>query len=242
MNMIFSDFDGTLTIDGEIGAVFFDILELLKKQNKELVIVSGRSLSWGHFFITHFPIRYCIMEGGGVIVYRDDKGIIKEENLISDKTINDLEKLTQDLCKEVPEAILSADSVGRRADRAIEIYQMNEADSKKVEGFLNKAGAKFSKSDVHLNFWLEDLSKANAVSHFLKNHTTNVKQEDCLYFGDAMNDESMFEFFDHTVGVSNISKILHKLKHKPSTILQGKENEGALGVYRYLKNLSFSSN
>lgn len=233
MNLIFSDFDGTLTIDGKLGVVFFDILELLKKQNKELVIVSGRSLSWGHFLLTHFPLNYCIMEGGGVIVYKDDEGMIQEENLISIHTVQALKVLTTNLVKAVPKTLLSADSFGRRADRAVEIYHMDDTDIGKVEDFLTQKGAHFSRSDVHLNYWLEDLSKARAVSHFLKNYFPNIKQTDCLYFGDAMNDESMFEYFDHTVGVSNISKILDKLTHKPSIVLQGKENEGALGVFNY---------
>ena len=66
--IFFSDFDGTLTLDGHLTREFFDVVDFIKKHGHELVIVSGRSLSWGHFFLTHFPFNACIMEGGGVIL------------------------------------------------------------------------------------------------------------------------------------------------------------------------------
>ena len=82
--IFYSDFDGTLTKEGrELTREFFDILDLIAKYNHELVIVSGRSLSWGHFFLTHFPLRACIMEGGGVVLYLDDNGEIVEKPLVS---------------------------------------------------------------------------------------------------------------------------------------------------------------
>ena len=234
MKIIFSDFDGTLTNNGKLGAVFFDILDLIKKNNSELIVVSGRSLSWGHFILTHFPIDYAIMEGGGVIIYRDDKGHIQEENLLDQSTIDKLEMITQKLIKDVPEVIMSADSFGRRADRAIEIFQMDKAAADKTEKYLKDHNVNFSKSDVHLNFWLEDLSKANAVSLFLKKYKPQVKEQDCLYFGDAPNDQSMFKYFEHTIGVSNISHVIDKLTDKPQIVLEGVGNEGANGVFNYL--------
>jgi len=237
MKIIFSDFDGTLTNHGKIGAVFFDILNLIQKNHAELIIVSGRSLSWGHFILTHFPINTAIMEGGGVIVYRDEFGHIKEENLLPQESIDKLVKITNKLIKEVSEVIMSADSFGRRTDRAIEIFQMSETAAKKTEKYLIDHGVNFSKSDVHLNFWLEDLSKANAVSHFLKKYRPTTDINDCLYFGDAPNDQSMFRYFEHTIGVSNISHFIDQLEDKPKIILQGSHNEGAQGVFHYLEKL-----
>ncbi len=78
MKIVFSDFDGTLTNNGKLGAIFFDLLNIIEKGNSELVIVSGRSLSWGHFLLTHFPLKRVIMEGGGVIVSKSKEGYIVE--------------------------------------------------------------------------------------------------------------------------------------------------------------------
>lgn len=240
MKIVFSDFDGTLTNNGKIGVIFFDILSLIEKNSSELVIVSGRSLSWGHFLLTHFNFKYCIMEGGGVILYKDQDGHLQEQDLVSASQIKLLNEMTETLVKEIPSVVLSKDSFGRRTDRAIEFSQMSEKDIKKVEAFFDKHMINYSRSNVHINFWVGDISKANGVKTFMESFIPKVSKEQVCFFGDAMNDESMFEFFPNTIGVSNISEVLDKLKSKPKVILEGPENDGALGVYNYLEEKVFS--
>ena len=55
-----------------------------------------------------------------------------------------------------------------------------------------------------------------------------------MYYGDALNDETMFKHFPHSVGVSNINDVLDKLEFKPSVVLEGKDNEGPYGVFNHL--------
>ncbi|MFA5583962.1 MAG: hypothetical protein WDA09_07080, partial [Bacteriovoracaceae bacterium] len=59
----------------------------------------------------------------------------------------------------------------------------------------------------------------------------------CFFFGDAPNDESMFELFHNSVGVSNINHCLDRLTHKPRIILEGDENIGAKGVLNFICSL-----
>lgn len=237
MKIVFSDFDGTLTNNGKLGAVFFDVLELVEKNNSELIIVSGRSISWGHFFVTHFPIKHVLMEGGGVLVYKSKDGIIHEENLVDDETIAALDAVTQELIDKFPNCIMSLDSFGRRTDRAIEFAQMKKEDVEAVESFLHKKGVNFSRSNVHINFWMGDISKRNGVEYFLKNYVPHIGHDECIFYGDAANDESMFEFFPNTVGVSNIMEVLDQLQYKPSIVLEGKDNAGIFGVHNHLREV-----
>ena len=237
MKTVFSDFDGTLTNNGHLGAVFFDILDLIQENNSELVIVSGRSLSWGHFFLTHFPVKFVIMEGGGVILSRNKEGQIREVNLVTDAEIDKLEELTQQLVKEVPECIMSADSFGRRTDRAIEFGEMKKEDIVKVESFLADKNLNFSRSNVHINFWIGDISKSNGVETYMKDFAPHLNKDECIFYGDAANDESMFQYFPNTVGVSNILSILDQLKYKPKIVLEGKDNSGAHGVFQHLRDV-----
>ena len=237
MKIVFSDFDGTLTNNGKLGAVFFELITLIEANLSELVIVSGRSLSWGHFLLTHFPLKHVIMEGGGVIITRNKEGQIIEEVLVYDEDVKELEELTSALVKAVPSVVMSADSFGRKTDRAIEFSQMKKEDVKKVEKYLTDHGANFSRSNVHINYWMGDISKSNGVKHFLKHYTPHIKDEETIFYGDAMNDESMFRDFQNSVGVSNIISILEKLTHKPKIVLEGKENAGAHGVFYHLKDV-----
>lgn len=238
MKIVFSDFDGTLTVNGKLGAVFFKIIELIEKAESELVIVSGRSVSWGHFLLTHFPLKHVIMEGGGVIVTRTKEGVISEEYLVPQETLDYLEATTQEIKKNMPEVILSADSLGRVSDRAVEFGMMDAKAVEKLENYLDqKDNIYYSRSNVHINFWAGEISKANGVKTFLEKYMPHLNAEDCIFYGDAANDESMFELFTNTVGVSNIMSILDQLEHKPRIILEGKDNAGAFGVYNHLIEL-----
>jgi HAD superfamily hydrolase (TIGR01484 family) len=233
--IFFSDFDGTLTLDGQLTIEFFDVVDLIKNQGHELVIVSGRSLSWGHFFLTHFPFSACIMEGGGVILYRDHRNEIVQEPLVSQEQINCLARFTKELQAKYPHVPLSADSFGRLTDRAIEFHLMDEAWIDEVMKFMDQEKINYSKSNVHINFWCGDISKFLGVKYFLEKYRPSATQEKCWFFGDAPNDESMFELFHNSVGVSNIIHCMDRLKHKPRIILEGEENIGPRGVLNHIR-------
>jgi hydroxymethylpyrimidine pyrophosphatase-like HAD family hydrolase len=130
---------------------------------------------------------------------------------------------------------MSADSYGRLTDRAIEFHLMNAEWIKEVEDFMDKEKINFSKSNVHINFWAGDISKYLGVVQFMKKFRPEVKEEDCWFFGDAANDQSMFESFYNSVGVSNIHHCLHLLTHKPRIILEGIENAGPKGVLNFIR-------
>jgi HAD superfamily hydrolase (TIGR01484 family) len=233
----FSDFDGTLTTEGELTRDFFEIMELIKTKNHELIIVSGRSLSWGHFFLTHFPLKACIMEGGGVILYLDDKGEIVQVPLVPQSELDRLEEFTQNLKQKFPHVPLSADSFGRLSDRAIEFHLMDPGPIHDVMKFMDENKINYSKSNVHINFWAGDISKYLGVKQFMDKYRNHLREEQCWFFGDAPNDQSMFELFHNSVGVSNIKHCMARLTNKPRIILEGDENIGPKGVLNFIRKL-----
>lgn len=236
--IFFSDFDGTLTKEGrELTREFFEIIDLIHQHGHELVIVSGRSLSWGHFFLTHFPLKACIMEGGGVVVSLDQRGEIVEEPLVDTSELERLRNFTAKVKHHYPHVPLSADSFGRLTDRAIEFHLMDDAWVRQVMDFMDQERINYSKSNVHINFWCGNISKYLGVKHFIEKYRPALKQHDCWFFGDAPNDESMFELFHNSVGVSNIHKCLHRLKHRPRIILDGEDNAGPAGVLNFIKKI-----
>lgn len=233
--IIFSDFDGTLTRDEHLGPIFFDLLALLKKHNIPLVIVTGRSLSWGHFLLTHFPLKDVIVEGGGARVFKNGH-LIEEELYVSEADINCLENFCQELKKDSPHLKLSVDSFGRKTDRAIELCDLQDGVFfHHIEELLTEKGINFSTSNVHLNFWCGEMSKYIAVTNYLQK--VGVTSDEAIFFGDSLNDQTMFKSFKNSVGVANISKVMNQLVHKPTTILEGPENIGPNGVFNYLNNL-----
>lgn len=234
--IIFSDFDGTLTDRGLIGPDLFEVFELSHRLSADFVVVTGRPLSWSHFLMSHTPMIASISEGGGVLTIRDGRRF-KDIYLCSKDEIQKLSEVTKIIFEQVPGFYLSDDSTGRVTDRAIELdYLHSGYNEKKIKEILDHHKLNYSKSNVHLNYWVGDISKKNAIEYFLNNHI-RISKDDCYYFGDSLNDQSVFGWLENSVGVSNISRVLPILKHRPRTILQGTKNREVFGVKNYLKSL-----
>ncbi|EQC47237.1 HAD family hydrolase [Bacteriovorax sp. Seq25_V] len=237
--IVFSDFDGTLTDHTEFSGKFLTILEMLKEYNTPLVIVTGRSLSWAHFFLTHFSdLPYVISEGGGVLSYRDKRGMIVDEYQVPVSDLEWLENFSKELLGRFEGLKLSADSIGRKSDRAIELCDLEDVVVRtEIKKLMDDQNINYSTSNVHLNFWCGDISKYKAVRSLLDKFYPDVSIEQTMYFGDSLNDQSMFKMVEHSVGVSNISEVLLKMTDKPKVILTGEENSGPSGVLNYLVTL-----
>lgn len=238
-SIVFSDFDGTLTHHTDFTTDFFSILEILEKNSIPLVIVTGRSISWGHFLLTHFSnLNHVICEGGGVIVGRKKGNHLYNDYLVEEKDRTRLRTFSKALLKKFHGLELTIDSIGRRTDRAIELDDLTEdlERMKEIKAFMEKEKINYSQSNVHLNFWCGEVSKYKAVVEFMKRNYSSISLDQTVFFGDSLNDESMFKNLSNTVGVSNIKSVLKKLEYEPSEILVGEENEGPKGVYNYLKS------
>ena len=240
LKIVFSDFDGTLTQGETLDKTFFEILSFLKSQSLPLVIVTGRSKSWAHFLLTHIPyLEFVLSEGGGVlskVELHEGSRHLKDELLVSEEDVAYLANTTREL-QESLNLELSVDSFGRQTDRAIELSSLKDLNKMNaLKELLTEKGLTYSTSSVHLNFWKGDISKIKGIEFFLKNYTS-YSLEECIYFGDSLNDESVFKGMKNTVGVSNLLKVIDRLKYKPQIILGGSENEGPKGVLSHLRSL-----
>lgn len=240
--LIFSDFDGTLTHGSEFRPEFLEILSFLKSKEIPLVICTGRSKSWAHFLLTHFSsLEHVISEGGGVLTSaRMVKGrrVLKDQLLISPHEVKRLGEFTKELLGQFSRLQLSVDSFGRETDRAIELSDLKddpELDGQ-VRKFLESHRVNYSTSNVHLNFWCGEISKMKSLRFFMS-EVTYVHEDEVIFFGDSLNDETVFEGLRHCVGVSNIQEVLDQLQHRPRIILEGSKNEGPMGVLNYLKSI-----
>lgn len=242
LKVAFSDFDGTLTYNDELTPHFFEIIQLLKGHDVPLVICTGRSKSWAHFLLTHFhDLQYVISEGGGTLSYiekRQGRRLLKDKSYVAVSELERLGNLTTELLTQFPKVMLSADSFGRQADRAIELYDLSDDPQMKDEvcAFFDENNVNYSTSNVHMNFWCGEISKMNSINKFLQDYDFGTLEES-VFFGDSLNDESVFKDHPHTVGVANIDKVQDRFQHLPKFILKGTDKEGPLGVKSYLEDL-----
>lgn len=237
-NIIFTDFDGTLTENNQVTPELFQIIDLVHKNNYEMLIVSGRSISWGHFFLTHYPFTTTIMENGASISSLGHDGYFRDLVLCSGDELETLAQIALKLTEKINNLPLSTDSFGRLCDRAIELEPLKRDPQmlEDVKGIITEMGGSYSISNVHLNFWVGDINKAKGLDFYREHINDVVDMNKSLYFGDALNDESLFKYFPQSVGVSNIADVLDQLEHKPTVILEGEENRGPKGVLNYLQD------
>ena len=47
-----------------------------------------------------------------------------------------------------------------------------------------------------------------------------------IFIGDSLNDDTMFGFFDHSIGVANVRRYESTLAHVPKWITQSERGEG----------------
>lgn len=236
--IVFSDFDGTLTEQGKFSPVFFDVLKIIQQNKSELVIVTGRPLSWAHFLLTHFDINCVITEGGGMLsVKKPGTHFFEDIPLVDKKNITNLEESTQLLLSQFESIQLSEDSACRVTDRAIDLRLLEKINQDaQIEDFFKSRKINFSRSNVHLNFWSGNISKRKSIEYYLKMQKT--KQEDCTFIGDSLNDESAFEFMSNSVGVANIIEVEDLMKFLPKIILRGDDKKEIRGVIHFLASLS----
>jgi HAD superfamily hydrolase (TIGR01484 family) len=240
---IFSDFDGTLTsAGGAITSEFHQLLEMISQRSAKLVVVTGRSTAWGLFLLTHFPqIHAVVTEGGGVALTRQRTGL-NQALLCSQAAIDSISSLKSKLELAFPKQLEHAlDNTGRLSDYALELTPLLK-DLKlkqKVEEELKAWGAHFTQSNVHINITFHEINKWESVQHWcvLEGIVWSDIKARAIFFGDSLNDESMFANFEYSVGVANIKSCIKQMKFPPKTILEGHENEEIHGVLNYLKVL-----
>jgi hydroxymethylpyrimidine pyrophosphatase-like HAD family hydrolase len=129
---------------------------------------------------------------------------------------------TQMLTKlRIPARGTAVDKSGRKSYKKLRpMSTMTEGQLKIAIDMMEKDKINFSKSNVHINFWCGEISKYLGVTKFIKEFRPEITESNSFFFGDAPNDESMFELFHNSVGVSNIQHCLDRLNHKPRIILE----------------------
>ncbi|MDH4467505.1 MAG: HAD-IIB family hydrolase [Bacteriovoracaceae bacterium] len=239
--MILSDFDGTLTWKGAINEYFFQFLQIVNKSPKaKLVIVTGRSCAWGIFLLTHFPdIHAVIAEGGPIILKRLPKSeLIERRNLCSLEQEQKLGDLKSHLISEFPSVIHAIDNTGRMTDHALELESLRDPSlMKSLKNKLREWGASFSQSNIHLNLNFHKVNKIEGVKSWCEWEGISFEdlKTNAIYFGDSLNDQSMFKEIKNSVGVSNIRPLLSEMQHHPATILDGEEQSEIKGVLYFLR-------
>lgn len=221
---VFSDLDDTLTDHGRIDAATYEALWKLKDAGLAVVLVSGRPAGWADCLIRLWPLDAVIFENGAGLFLRDASGV-RAENLVPLPAAAQrarLDQIFQTLKKKIPELKLAKDQPYRLYDYAIDFGEdppfLPEARIAEVlDQLAAEKGITAKLSSIHVNYWCGTHTKVTACEHWLRTYGAplGIARESVAFCGDSPNDEPLFAYFPHSVGVANLTRFLAKLKNPP---------------------------
>ncbi len=240
---VFSDFDDTLTENSLLSASTLNAIERLKAKNYFVVIVSGRPAGWADAFMRILPIDAMVFENGAGVMWREKDSIItktlaKNQDIKAQKIR--LEEVFQSIKKKIPHLKLATDQPYRLFDYAIDFTEepprLTDKELELVLSELEKCTDITHKlSSIHVNYWCGKQTKTTACEFLLEQFKQlGLNKNNVIYCGDSPNDEPLFEYFTHTVGVANIQKYLKLLKTKPRYVTT---EAGGRGFQQVVDNL-----
>lgn len=235
--IIFTDVDDTLTLNGELPVATLAALYRLREANIRVIPVTGACAGWCDQIARLWPVTAVIGENGAFCIEKNDTGlsyIDTQDEQKRKKHYQDIERVAAKVLSQNPFLGLAQDNVYRRYDLAIDYNQQCKGateDAVKVAlNLIHSEGLKATASSIHINIWKGEHDKKQGTLSWLQRHqpdwTLDKIKHNCAYIGDSPNDEVMFEFFDNTVAVANIAPHLQQLQSLPNKILSLPGGEG----------------
>ena len=238
---VLTDLDDTLTTAGAITPEALQALAQLKAAGLHVIAITGRPMGWSEQFARDWPIDAIVAENGAVALFRAG-GALTIEYAQDDATrlhnAQRLRDVAERVLREVPGATLAADSAGRVTDIAVdhaEFAHLSPAQIAVVGAVMRDAGMTATVSSIHINGWFGEhtkLSGARWIAQRLLAHDLDPQR--WVYVGDSTNDQLMFGYFPHSVGVANLRNFADALTVWPAYITEGARGAGFAEVARTL--------
>jgi len=233
---IFCDVDDTLTWHGRLVPRAFDALLRLQQAGIKVVPVTGRPGGWVDQIARLWPVDGVVGENGGLWFYVED-GVMRRRFVQSAEERADhrvrLDALRDRILAEVPGAAVASDQGYRDLDLAIDfcedVPRLDDAAIDRIVALFEEAGATCKVSSIHVNGWFGRFDKLEGCRAFVQERWSvelRTVRDDWLYVGDSPNDEPMFAWFPHSIGVANVEALLPRMQAHPRYITRGSGGHG----------------
>ena len=238
IGFILTDIDDTLTNGGRLSADVFVAMERLKAAGIRTIPITGRPAGWCDHIARMWPVDGLVGENGAFYFRYDEKLRKMQRRYFKPESqrkadCRKLEKIKQDVLKEVPGCQVASDQAYREADLAIDFCEdvpaLSMKEVEKIVSCFERAGAKAKTSSIHVNGWFGEYDKLTMTVMMFEEvlgHRLEDVKDRIIYIGDSPNDAPMFSYFPHSVGVANVSHFKGMMDHYPAWVTK---REGGYG-------------
>jgi HAD superfamily hydrolase (TIGR01484 family) len=235
---VFTDIDGTLTTHGRLFAKAYTALERLQSAGLLVIPVTGRPAGWCDHIARMWPVDAVVGENGAFWFRHDAKQgklvkryvVAPEERLRRGKR---LLEIAAKILEEVPGCAVSTDQPYREADLAIDfredVRELSRDEVNRIVEIMQGEGLTAKVSSIHVNGWFGDYDKLSTTRAMMREDfgiDLDREREDFVFAGDSPNDQPMFAYFPHAVGVANVLEMADLMTDFPAWIT---ESAGAAG-------------
>lgn len=233
------DLDDTLLTHGLLTRAAYGALWDLHDAGLKLVAVTGRPSGWGTVIARQWPVDGCVTENGAVVAVRDGSGVAVREACDEVERRSRrvrLARLVERVRAAVPEARLTDDVELRRSDVTWDVGERVRLPDDRVRvvvSAIEDAGARWSRSSVHLHATYDADDKASGALRFLSERlgveagTAVVR---FAFVGDSGNDAACFAAFRTTFGVANVRAAAGSLSRPPRFVAARPMGDGFTDV------------
>jgi HAD superfamily hydrolase (TIGR01484 family) len=234
------DIDDTLTTDGTLTAAAYAAIARAHEAGLITIPITGRPAGWCDHIARMWPVDAVVGENGA-FWFRYDRAArtLQRCFALEDATRRTnrarLDAIAHRIIAAVPGAALASDQAYREADIAIDfcedVPRLGEADVARIRQMMLDAGLTAKVSSIHVNGWFGDYDKLSTTRKLLREafaFDADANKDAVVFVGDSPNDEPMFAFFPHAVGVANVRDFV--LASPPAYVTEARAGLGFVEV------------
>jgi HAD superfamily hydrolase (TIGR01484 family) len=224
---VLTDIDDTLTTEGKLTPDAYEALGRLREAGFLVVPITGRPAGWCDHIARMWPVDAVVGENGAFYFRYDAKARKLEKRFLDDEATRAekrqrLKRLGDRILAEVPGAALASDQLYRESDLAIDFCEdvppLPASVVDRIVAMFEEAGCTAKISSIHVNGWYGDYNKLGMSRRLLREAFAidlDKHRDEFVYAGDSPNDQPMFAYFPHAVGVANVRDFADRLHDKP---------------------------
>ena len=243
---VLADIDDTITTHGELTAPAYAALARLRAAGLLVVPITGRPAGWCDHIARMWPVDAVVGENGAFWMRYDRAARRLVRRFVADDAARAanrarLAAIGERILRAVPSAALASDQHYREADLAIDFREdvapLPRADVDRIVALMEAEGLTAKVSSIHVNGWFGHWDKLGTARLMLAERfgiDLEAEREHIVFAGDSFNDEPMFGYFAHAVGVANVLAFRDRMRALPAWITPSPAGAGFVELARHL--------